>query len=252
MFGAHRRHIERILKNIAGQKITVHCTVTGQMVDRPGYLGRVRRSGIGVRRSRRSGSAFTPQIGAFSEERLTKPQRVQVVKDLREIAHKYSKVDLPSKLLEEFLHPPTSPDECIFARTTETVSADFRTKITPCQFGGEPDCAECGCYASMGMAAVGAFKLGGFAGRGDLPGVGESRLMACGCEAGACRGSGPDTDRTILRRLIHRAECRSVYHLFDAPMSRSPVVLAVPDAGAERPVTCDLDRWSRSSILEGS
>ena len=29
---------ERILKNIVGQKITVHCTVTGQMMKRPGYL----------------------------------------------------------------------------------------------------------------------------------------------------------------------------------------------------------------------
>ena len=29
---------DRILKSIAGQRITVHCTVTSQMVDRPGYL----------------------------------------------------------------------------------------------------------------------------------------------------------------------------------------------------------------------
>jgi MoaA/NifB/PqqE/SkfB family radical SAM enzyme len=28
----------RILKNIASQKITIHCTVTGQMMKRPGYL----------------------------------------------------------------------------------------------------------------------------------------------------------------------------------------------------------------------
>ena len=29
---------DRVLKNIAGQKITIHCTVTGQMMKRPGYL----------------------------------------------------------------------------------------------------------------------------------------------------------------------------------------------------------------------
>src|SRR5580692_610829 len=29
---------DRIIKNIAGQNITVHCTVTGQMMKRPGYL----------------------------------------------------------------------------------------------------------------------------------------------------------------------------------------------------------------------
>jgi hypothetical protein len=37
----------------------------------------------------------------------------------------------------------------------------LRTKITPCQFGGTPDCKSCGCIASMGLAAVAAHKLGG-------------------------------------------------------------------------------------------
>ena len=29
---------ERILKNIANQRATIHCTITGQMMKRPGYL----------------------------------------------------------------------------------------------------------------------------------------------------------------------------------------------------------------------
>ena len=29
---------DRIIKNIAGQQVTIHCTVTGQMMKRPGYL----------------------------------------------------------------------------------------------------------------------------------------------------------------------------------------------------------------------
>jgi hypothetical protein len=33
--------------------------------------------------------------------------------------------------------------------------------VTPCQFGGRPDCAECGCIASAGLAAVGRHKLPG-------------------------------------------------------------------------------------------
>jgi hypothetical protein len=37
----------------------------------------------------------------------------------------------------------------------------LKTEITPCQFGGTPDCASCGCVASMGLAAVAAHKLGG-------------------------------------------------------------------------------------------
>jgi hypothetical protein len=64
-------------------------------------------------------------------------------------------------MIRQFSHPPSSPEECIFARTTTTVSADISTVIAPCQFGGNPDCSQCGCIASMGLAAVGAHKLGG-------------------------------------------------------------------------------------------
>ena len=56
---------------------------------------------------------------------------------------------------------PTHPSECIFAQTTECVSADLQTRITPCQFGGTPDCSNCGCMASAGLAAVGRHRLGG-------------------------------------------------------------------------------------------
>ncbi len=38
----------------------------------------------------------------------------------------------------------------------------LETRITPCQFGGNPDCSQCGCIASAGLAAVGRHKLWGF------------------------------------------------------------------------------------------
>jgi hypothetical protein len=41
------------------------------------------------------------------------------------------------------------------------VSADFQKPITPCQFGGNPDCANCGCIASAALAAVGRHRLPG-------------------------------------------------------------------------------------------
>jgi hypothetical protein len=47
----------------------------------------------------------------------------------------------------------------VFARITTTVSADLKTKITPCQFGGVPDCNNCGCLASAGLAAVGRHRI---------------------------------------------------------------------------------------------
>jgi len=39
------------------------------------------------------------------------------------------------------------------------VSADFERQISPCQFGGNPDCANCGCIASAGLKAVGRHTL---------------------------------------------------------------------------------------------
>jgi hypothetical protein len=64
-------------------------------------------------------------------------------------------------VIDEIANPPSSPEECIFARTTETISADLTTRVTPCQFGGDPDCSQCGCIASMGLAAVGHHKVVG-------------------------------------------------------------------------------------------
>ena len=56
---------------------------------------------------------------------------------------------------------PKSPSECIFARTTMSVSANLETAITPCQFGGTPDCQSCGCMASAGLAAVARHRIFG-------------------------------------------------------------------------------------------
>jgi MoaA/NifB/PqqE/SkfB family radical SAM enzyme len=154
---------DRILKSIAGQRITVHCTVTSQMVDRPGYLDEFLKFWTSRDEVAKVWfSLFTPQIGADLPEILTLAQRRQVVQELKQLRVKYPKVDMPPLVLEQYLKPPSSPDECIFAQTTETISADLKTQITPCQFGGEPDCSQCGCIASMGLAAIGDFKLWGF------------------------------------------------------------------------------------------
>jgi hypothetical protein len=69
---------------------------------------------------------------------------------------------MPEVVIQQFAAPPHSPADCVFALTTQTLSADLQTKITPCQFGGTPDCASCGCIASMGLASIAAHKLGGF------------------------------------------------------------------------------------------
>ena len=151
---------ERILKNVAEARITIHCTITRQMVGRPGYLAEFMEFWQARPEAAKVWmSIYTPQRGEVSSERLLRVERQQVVRDLLELRPRFSKLDMAKGQIEAFLAPPASPSECTFARTTRTVSADLATRITPCQFGGTPDCSECGCVASVGLHAVGRHKL---------------------------------------------------------------------------------------------
>lgn len=151
---------ERILASIRDARVTIHCTITAQIVDRPGYLDEF--LAFWSRQPQAAQvwfSIFTPQRGARDPEILSAGQRTAVVSQLRELRQKYAILEMPDSLLDQFAAPPHDPESCIFARTTETISADLRTRITPCQFGGQPDCSQCGCIASMALAAVGQHKL---------------------------------------------------------------------------------------------
>ena len=151
---------DRILKNIKGVQITVHCTITSQIAGRPGYLDEFLNFWCSQPEVLRVWfSIFTPQRGAPDPEILTKSQRAQVIDDLRQLRLKYPALEMPEELIREFESPPRNPEECIFARTTKVLSADLLTRITPCQFGGNPDCEQCGCIASMALAAVGHHRV---------------------------------------------------------------------------------------------
>jgi MoaA/NifB/PqqE/SkfB family radical SAM enzyme len=160
---------DRILKHIAGHTITVHCTATRQLTMRAGYLDEFLRFW-----SERSEvekiwvSLYTPQIGEISDERLRPADRERAVADLFALRLRYPKLALPKGLIEVYANPPESPDECVFARTTMVFSADLATRVTPCQFGGAPDCRNCGCIASAGLAAVARHQLFGFIPIGSL------------------------------------------------------------------------------------
>jgi organic radical activating enzyme len=151
---------DRILKHIAGHQIVVHCTITRQLLQRPGYLEE-----FAVFWSRREEvrkiwfSLYTPQQGEQSQERLTAQDRVTVLDELARLRAVYPKIELPDRVLDGYWHPPNSPQECIFAQITACVSADLTSQITPCQFGGRPVCSECGCLASAGLASVAKVKL---------------------------------------------------------------------------------------------
>ncbi len=160
---------DRILRHISGHTVIVHCTITRQLLSRPGYLHAFAAFWSGRPEVRKIWfSLFTPQAGQQYEERLTAQDRTAVVEQLASVAARFPKVEMPGEVLSGYLHPPASPAECIFAQSTVCISADLETRITPCQFGGRPVCSECGCLASAGLNAIGRYKIAGLVPASDL------------------------------------------------------------------------------------
>jgi MoaA/NifB/PqqE/SkfB family radical SAM enzyme len=153
---------ERILQNIRDVQVTIHCTITGQMTRQENYFARFLAFWSEKPQIKRVWmSIFTPQRGASGPEILTSAERARVIAELGGLRSRFPVLDMSERVLREFLNPPASPDKCIFAQTTRVISADLKTRVTPCQFGGNPDCSQCGCMASMGLAAVGHLEIGG-------------------------------------------------------------------------------------------
>ena len=152
----------RILKHIAGHHVTIHCTVTGQQARRAGYLEEFVAFWSAEEAAEKIWiSLYTPQLGEVSPEKLDRCDRARVLRELSGLRSKYPKLKLPQELLDVYAAPPASPADCVFAQTTTSVSADMETPIVPCMFGGAPDCANCGCMASAGLAAVSRHRLFG-------------------------------------------------------------------------------------------
>jgi len=151
---------ERILKNINGHRINVHCTITRQMIHRDRYFHDF-ISFWSKRPEVRSiwFSFFTPQKGVAAEENLLPTERAEVLSELVRLREQFPKAYLPDYILAGYRKPPKSPRDCIFARTTLNFTADLTNRISPCQFGGEPDCSQCGCLASVGLNAIADSRL---------------------------------------------------------------------------------------------
>ena len=153
---------DRILKHIRGQHVTVHCTITRQQT-RPGYVTEFTKFWAAVPDVEQIWfSLYTPQKGEQSDEMLRPDDRERVVAEIVGLQAGEPKLhDMIPAVTRGYLQPPQNPDECIFAKTTACVSADLKHPITPCQYGGDPDCTQCGCMASVGLNALGAHRLGG-------------------------------------------------------------------------------------------
>lgn len=190
---------ERILKNIRDHQITIHCTITAQMMQRAGYLEEflefwTSREGI----KRVWMSFFTPQKGELAREILFPEQREMAVRELLRLRELYPKLDMPASMIREFLNPPLSPEKCVFAQTTLVVSADLKSKIAPCQFGGNPDCSQCGCIASMGLAALGHRRL--------VPGISAGTILNASIKVG-----------NALRSFLQTPELKTVARETEVP-----------------------------------
>jgi MoaA/NifB/PqqE/SkfB family radical SAM enzyme len=157
---------ERILRNIEGHSIIVHCTITNQMVSKNADGARYFEEFLSFWSARPEVrkiwfSIFTPQIGEEATEILPPDEREAVLKEIARLRPLFPKLYMPDVVLDGYRRPPKSPKECIFARTTYSITADLEGRITPCQFGGNPDCSQCGCIASAGLKSIGDYQLFG-------------------------------------------------------------------------------------------
>jgi MoaA/NifB/PqqE/SkfB family radical SAM enzyme len=151
---------ERILKHIEGHRITVHCTITRQLLRGIDYFREFARFWSERREVAKIWfSLFTPQQGEMGQERLRGEDRSAVLDQLAGLRSSFPKIYLPDAVLDGYRHPPGNPDGCIFAQVTSCISSDLVTRISPCQFGGQPVCSECGRVASAGLASIGNHKL---------------------------------------------------------------------------------------------
>ena len=153
---------ERILKNIGGREVNIHWVITRPMLERSDYLEEyVKFWSERPETNRIWVSVYTPQLGEKAPEILTPADRETVARNLPALAKKYPKLLFHDGLAKAVLHPPKNPDDCLFAKMSANYSADFKTRVEPCVFGGAPDCSQCGCAASSGLHWIKGVQVAG-------------------------------------------------------------------------------------------
>ena len=143
---------EKILRNIAGCEVNVHWTITRPMVQRPGYVEEF----LGFWNARSEvvriwASLYTPQKDEQAPEILTFRERQEVAEELATLQPQYNKLLMNPGIARAIQAPPKTPDQCMFSKLSTNYSADLRTRVEPCIFGGAPDCSQCGCAISSGL-----------------------------------------------------------------------------------------------------
>jgi MoaA/NifB/PqqE/SkfB family radical SAM enzyme len=152
----------RILENIRDRQVNIHWTITAPMMKRPGYLeeyvafwnARPEVNRIWI-------SLYTPQAGEQAPEILSTEERLRVAQELPGLREKYPKLLMSPGIAGAILEPPKNPHECLFSKLSTNYSADLKSRVEPCIFGGTPDCRQCGCVISSGLHHLQQIKLAG-------------------------------------------------------------------------------------------
>jgi len=184
-----RRHpatYQRILKNIAGRQVSIHLTITHSMLQDDMYLSkylefwnsRPEVSRIWI-------SLYTPQQDEQTPEMLTSRDREALFANMADWRAAYLKLLINPGIIAAFEAPPANPVACIFAEMSTNYSADMKTRVEPCVLGGQPDCASCGCAASIGLHSLRTSRLLGPLKVGDV----INTSIRIGSVVRACFGS---------------------------------------------------------------
>jgi len=153
---------ERILKNIEGTRVNIHWTITRAALRRESYAeeyvsfwdSRPEVNRVWV-------SVYTPQTGESAAEILSREDRRGIVEHLSTLRKRYPKFLFNDVIARGILEPPRDPSECLFAKLSVNYSADFRTQVEPCVFGGQPDCSQCGCAISSALHGMRNVRVAG-------------------------------------------------------------------------------------------
>jgi MoaA/NifB/PqqE/SkfB family radical SAM enzyme len=183
---------ERILNHLRNRQVNVHWTITHPMLQRPGYLEEFvsfwsARSEV----NRIWVSLYSPQQGEESAEKLTPQDRRAVAEQLPGLRVRYPKLLMSGGIAQAFLSPPANPRECLFSRMSTNYTANLRTRVEPCIFGGTPDCTQCGCAISSGLHSVKDVKVLGPLKIGHL----VTGSIAIGSAVNRFRGGSPKPSR---------------------------------------------------------
>ena len=153
---------ERILKNIEGCRINVHWTITRAALKRESYAEEyVAHWNARPEVSRIWVSLYTPQQGETAPEILSADERRTLMERLSALRARYPKFLFNDVIARGFLAPPAEPKDCLFAKMSVNYSADFKTQVEPCVFGGTPDCSQCGCAISGALHGMRTVKVAG-------------------------------------------------------------------------------------------